>query len=116
MSLMETFDELGLDELVLSVDGASVELTSSGKPPVVESDGRTPTDGRHHVLAPSVGVVRLRTAEGDEVRDEDVVSLLEVWTSTVEVTAGTDGTVREVPVAEGTLVEYGQTLLTIELA
>jgi hypothetical protein len=32
-SLMETFEDLGLSELVLSVGGTRVELTSDGKPP-----------------------------------------------------------------------------------
>jgi acetyl-CoA carboxylase biotin carboxyl carrier protein len=116
MSLMERFDQLGLDELVLDMDGTRVELTSSGNPPVVETNGSTASPERHDVLAPSVGIVRLPSPKGSEVGPEDVVCVLEVWTSTVEVAAGVRGTVAEVQVAEGTLVEYGQLLLSIEPA
>jgi biotin carboxyl carrier protein len=116
MSLMDKFEELGLDELVLSADGTRVELTSGGKPATVEMSGALATAGPHDVPAPSVGIVRVRTSEDCEVAPEDVVCVLEVWTSTIEVAAGVHGTVRELQVAEGMLVEYGQTLLRIEPA
>jgi biotin carboxyl carrier protein len=113
-SLMERFEEYGLDELVLSVGGTRVELTSSGKPPVVESDGPDPPGTGHEVIAPSVGIVRLGAPVGSEVSAEDEVCLLEVWTSTIQVKAGVDGTVRQHHVEEGALAEYGQVLLSIE--
>jgi biotin carboxyl carrier protein len=115
MSLMERFEELGLDELVLNVDGTKVELTSSGRPPIVESDDDAAT-GLHPVLAPSVGIVRQLAAVDGEVVADDVVCLLEVWTSTIPVQAGTAGTVRERHVEEGALAEYGQALVSIEPA
>jgi len=111
---MDRFDELGLDELVLSVDGTRVELTSSGKPPVgAEPTAPRPVDVVHEVPAPSVGIVRSLVAVGGEVGAEDVVCLLEVWTSTIEVHAGVDGTVLAVHVEEGAMAEYGQALLSI---
>jgi biotin carboxyl carrier protein len=109
---MSRFDELGLDELSLSVDGTQVELTSSGKPPVVAA----PADAVHEVLAPSVGFPRAIRSVGSEVGAEDVVCLLEVWTSTMEVKAGIDGTVLELHVDEGAMAEYGQALLSIRPA
>jgi biotin carboxyl carrier protein len=109
-SLMETFEELGLSELVLSVGGTRVELTSNGKPPTaVRTAGPL-----HSVLAPSVGIVRLTSEQGGRVRVEDVVCTIDVWKSTIPVQAGLDGVVRKVHVAEGTMVEYGQSLLDIE--
>ena len=107
-SLMETFEELGLSELVLSVGGTRVELTSDGRPPTVETAGRL-----HHVLAPSVGIVRLTSEKGGRVRADDVVCFLDVWKSTIPLEAGVDGTVRNVHVADGMMVEYGQILVDV---
>jgi biotin carboxyl carrier protein len=113
MSLMDRFEALGLDELVLSVDGTRVELTSSGRPPVVDGRVAAPSARLHQVLAPSVGIARQLAAVGSEVGAEDVVCVLEVWTSTIDVQAGAAGTVRELHVEEGTMAEYGQALLSI---
>src|SRR5712691_6016711 len=109
-SLMETFEDLGLSELVLSVGGTRVELTSDGKPPTTMAT----VGPLHHVLAPSVGIVRVTSERGRRVRGEDVVCTLDIWKSTIPVQAGHDGIVRTVHVAEGTMVEYGQSLLDIE--
>jgi biotin carboxyl carrier protein len=108
-SLMETFEDLGLSELVLSVGGTRVELTSDGKPPTT----MTAVGPLHEVIAPSVGIVRLTSERGGRVRAEDVVCTLDVWKSTIPVRAGLDGVVRNVHVADGTMVEYGQPLLDI---
>jgi len=111
---MDRFEELGLDELVLNVDGSTVELSSSGKPPVVEGEAAAPA--RHEVVAPSVGIVRQLVSVGSELGADDVVCRLEVWKSTAAVQAGTTGTVRKVHVEEGALAEYGQALVSIEPA
>ena len=113
MALMDRFEALGLDELVLSVDGTRVELTSSGRPPLVDGLAAPSTEGLHEVLAPSVGIARQLAAVGTEVRADDVVCVLEVWKSTIEVQAGAPGTVRELHVEEGAMAEYGQPLLSI---
>src|SRR5260370_34234386 len=91
-SLMEPFGELGLSEIVLSVGGRRVELTSDGKPPTT----MTTAGPLHHVLAPSVGIVRLTSEQGGRVRADDVVRILDVWTSTVPVKSGMDGVVASV--------------------
>jgi biotin carboxyl carrier protein len=109
-SLMETFEDLGLGELVLTVGGTRVELTSDGKPPTT----MTAAGPLHHVLAPSVGIVRLTSEQGGRLRADDLVCTLDVWKSTIPVRAGLDGIVRKVHVADGTMVEYGQSLLDIE--
>ena len=108
--LMETFEDLGLSELVLSVGGTSVELTSDGKPPTT----MTAAGPLRHVLAPSVGIVRLTSKQGGRVRVDDVVCTVDVWKSTIPVKAGVDGVVGNVHAADGTMVEYGQSLLDIE--
>ena len=109
-SLMAAFDDLGLSELVLSVGGTRVELTSDGKPPTT----MTAAGSLHHVLAPSVGIVRLTSKQGGRVRVDDVVCTVDVWKSTIPVKAGVDGVVGNVHAADGTMVEYGQSLLEIE--
>jgi biotin carboxyl carrier protein len=108
-SLLEKFDDLGLSELVLTVGGTRVELSSSGKPPSIVGTGP-----HHHVLAPTVGIIELVPERGERVRADDVVCVLQVWTSSVPVKAGLDGIVRAVHVEEGTMVEYGQLLVDIE--
>ena len=115
VSLTDAFEELGLDELILDVGGTRIELTSSGDPP--RGDVAPPDRPLlHEVLAPSVGIVRLPLEPGRSVYADDVVCRLEVWTSTMPVTAGVDGTVCEVHVEEGALVEYGEVLLSIDPA
>jgi len=109
-SLMETFENLGLSELVLSVGGTRVELTNNGKPPTT----MTTAGPLRQILAPSVGIVRLTSDRGRRVRADDIVCTLDVWKSTIPVRAGLDGVVRKVHVADGTMVEYGQSLLDIE--
>jgi biotin carboxyl carrier protein len=111
MALMDRFEAFGLDELVLSVDGTRVELTSNGKPPLV--DGQPAAQVLHEVLAPSVGIARQLAAVGSEVGLEDVVCRLEVWNRTLEVQAGASGIVREQHVEDGAMAEYGQALLSI---
>jgi acetyl-CoA carboxylase biotin carboxyl carrier protein len=125
VSLTDAFEDIGLDELILDIGGTRVELTSSGKPPLGAMGALAPARTLlHEVVAPSVGIVRLGpapdappfAAAGSGVGSDDVVCLLEVWTSTMPVKAGIDGTVREVHVDEGAMAEYGQVLLSVEPA
>jgi biotin carboxyl carrier protein len=115
-SILAAFEDLGLSELILDVGGTHVELASNGEPPLGQTATPNGSDRStlHDVLAPSVGIVRLARGPGAQVDADDVVCVLDVWTSTIPVQAGVDGTVREVHVAEGTMVEYGQPLFGIE--
>jgi biotin carboxyl carrier protein len=109
-SLMETFEDLGLSELVLSVGGTRVELTSNGKRPTTVATA----EPLHYVLAPSVGIVRLTSERGGRVRAGDILCTLDVWKSTIPVRADVDGIVQTLHVADGTMVQYGQQLVDIE--
>jgi pyruvate carboxylase len=109
-SLMETFEDLGLSELVLSVGGTRVELTSNGKPPTTVATA----EPLHYVLAPSVGIVRLTSEQGRRVRAGDILCALDVWKSAIPVRADVDGIVQTLHVADGTMVQYGQQLVDIE--
>jgi acetyl-CoA carboxylase biotin carboxyl carrier protein len=74
------------------------------------------------VTAPILGTVYLRPAPdaepfvtvGDAVAADTTVAIVEVMKLMNPVQAGVAGTVTEICVAEGTMVEYGQPLLRIE--
>ena len=51
---------------------------------------------------------------GQRVRASDTVCLIEVMKLFHSVSAGVDGTVVRIPVSNGSLVEYNQTLVVIE--
>jgi len=53
---------------------------------------------------------------GSEVEEETVVGIIEVMKLMNTVRAGVRGTVIEIPVVDGALVEYGETLLRIRKA
>jgi acetyl-CoA carboxylase biotin carboxyl carrier protein len=74
------------------------------------------------VTAPILGTVYLRpspdaerfVAVGDTVAADTTVAIIEVMKLMNPVPAGVAGTVTEICAAEGTMVEYGQTLMRIE--
>ena len=53
---------------------------------------------------------------GSEVEEETVVGIIEVMKLMNTVRAGVRGTVIEIPIVDGALVEYGETLLRIRKA
>jgi len=82
-----------------------------------------PAHGLHEVLAPSVGIF-YRAPEpgappfveaGRHVEPGDVVCIVEVMKLMNHVTAGLAGVVREVHVENGTMIEHGQRLFSIEV-
>jgi biotin carboxyl carrier protein len=112
-TVLEDFERFELSELVLTLGDARVELTSDGAPPRGTTIGPVRA-ALHRVVAPTVGLVQLRVAEGAEVSVDDVLCSLDVTTSTVDVQAGVAGVVRTIDVADGALAEYGQSLVGIE--
>ena len=116
-SLLDAFDEFGFTELELTVGDTHVELRSGdGTRPEPAEPSNPHRSSIHHVTAPTVGLVRLTPAATPDLKvgPDDVLGVLEVWTSSVEVKAGVAGVVRTVDVEEGTLAEYGQPLVGIE--
>jgi acetyl-CoA carboxylase biotin carboxyl carrier protein len=89
--------------------------------PDAAPEAAAPTAGTA-VTAPILGTVYLRPAPdadpfvtvGDTVAADTTVAIVEVMKLMNPVPAGVAGTVTEVCVTEGTMVEYGQTLLRIE--
>ena len=87
--------------------------------PAVES---SPADGLIAVRAPMLGTFYRASAPGEpafvetgtQVSAEDTVCLVEVMKLFNSVRAGVAGTVRKIAVENGSMVEYGQTLILIE--
>ena len=59
-------------------------------------------------------VWKVVASEGDEVRPEDVLVVLESMKMEIPVLAETAGRVRSLPVAEGALVREGDVLAVLE--
>ncbi len=103
---------------VSSLSGASASGTA---PPVTAS---TPDAAAlHRITSPSVGVL-WRAPEpsappfvevGQRVEPGDPVCIVEVMKLFNHVQAGVAGTIRSIEVANGDMVEHGQTLFLVEL-
>ncbi len=78
------------------------------KPPKrIASDGQS-------VLAPMHGIVaEIKVAAGDEIRDGQVVAIIEAMKMMNEVVAHRAGTVRSIDAAVGQTLESGQSIVTI---
>ena len=103
---------------VSSIGGAS----GTGTAPTVTTE--TPhAAALHRITAPSVGVL-WRAPEpsappfvevGQRVEPGDPVCIVEVMKLFNHIQAGVSGTIRSVEVANGEMVEHGQTLFVVEL-
>ena len=72
-------------------------------------------DGEERVTAPMPGkVVRILVAPGDEVAARQPVVVVEAMKMENEMAAPRAGTVKEIPVEEGTSVDAGRVLAVIE--
>jgi acetyl-CoA carboxylase biotin carboxyl carrier protein len=79
-------------------------------------------EGLHRVTAPSVGTVYRSpqpgappfVEEGARVEPDDIVCIVEVMKLMNNVEAGAAGVVREIHVENGTMIEYGQVLFSID--
>ncbi len=140
--LMKAFDESTLSELSYEFEGAKVRLrrfaaqgVTQAPPPVMKAeqpaqpaapnagpDDAGPDFNRLiEVKSPVVGIyyeapepgkkpfVRL----GDKVKKGDVLCLVEVMKQVTEVVSPQDGQVADVCVQNGSVVEFGQTLIKL---
>lgn len=143
ISLLEAFEEFGWSEMILTVNGTRVELTGSGRPPAgaagevspgatrppeaarppdASGSSAAPQTARHDVLSPSVGIFYVAPEPGappfvevgQHVNAEDIVCIVEVMKLINHVKAGLSGIVRTVHAQNGTMVQHGQPLLSIE--
>lgn len=113
-----------------AVSVALPAATSAAPPPKVETAPAAPTaalsaaelEGLVPVRTPTLGVFYRAASpevppfvkEGDHVKAEDQVGLLEVMKLFSPVTAGVSGKVVKILVTDNMLVEHGQTLMLIQ--
>ncbi len=115
-------------EIEIEHDRVMTPPTGSGGAavPTGSDDGSVEDDheGLVDVVAPTVGVVRFSPesngtqgmVEGVVVGPADQVAQIEAMKTTTAVLAGRAGTIREVCVGDGEVVEFGQPLLRLEPA
>jgi acetyl-CoA carboxylase biotin carboxyl carrier protein len=140
ISLMDGGD---IEELTIEQESAGLKLTLRKPAPAAvgstalldddwdapeaheaNAEGDTRDESVVEIGAPLVGVFRVSmepdaralVADGDDVREGQVVGAIEALNVLNEVETQTSGRVRKVLVADGQPVEYGQPLLEIERA
>ncbi|HET9863842.1 MAG TPA: biotin/lipoyl-containing protein [Steroidobacteraceae bacterium] len=125
------------DELELEIDGLKIHLKKGGQSPFPGKEGQSPFASKEglspfpskeglspflEVRAPLLGTFYRApkpgappfVEPGASVEPDTVVGIIEVMKLMNAVRAGMRGVVREIRARDGTLVEYGETLLLVE--
>jgi biotin carboxyl carrier protein len=125
--LFEYFQTSGFQHLTLECDGISIRLSrrnaaddcrSAGEPAADTQDAHGAHDTQ--LTAPGVGFVGVPPGRdripgvGEPVEEDSLLFVLRRFKDVVEVRAGTAGRLTSVAVDEGTFVEFGQPLATID--
>jgi biotin carboxyl carrier protein len=115
----------GMGELELRHAGSQLRLFREGSAAQIERDdaGAHAPAHEHIVRAPAVGTFVVNypmtsvplAARGAQVKRGDVVALIACAGFLREVIVDVDGFVRDVLARDATLVEYGQSLLAINI-
>ena len=103
--------------------GEKEKVLSETEPPLTEEEEESPAENIYEVTAPMVGTFYRAPApdadpfvqEGDRVGEEDTLCILEAMKLMNEIKAERAGTVKKVLVENGTMVEFGQPLLQLEV-
>lgn len=138
--IMRLVEQSGFDELTLEIEGTKICLrrgtpaeassghavpAPAGSEPAVSRAVPVATDPNvHEVVAPLLGTFYRAPKPGAppfvevgaQVSEETVIGIIEVMKLMNSVRAGVSGTVTEFLVADGTLAEYGVTLLRVRKA
>ncbi len=94
---------------------ASAAPVASAPAPAASAGGSGASGALGEVVSPLAGkVVSIATPVGTAVKNGQVVIVLEAMKMNTEVTANTDGVVKEVKVKPGDAAEEGQLLMVIE--
>jgi len=131
-------EESTFDELDLEIDGLKIHLRRSGAAPLRTTASRSPAPAAAAkedavpaappdpdlaaVRAPLLGTFYRApkpgappfVEAGARVDANTIVGIIEVMKLMNTVRAGVRGVVREIRVRDGVLVEYGETLMTVE--
>lgn len=127
------FKELELHKMIVEDGDFHLTLVKESAVPVrAEKPGETivgeqayaaPEEEKHsgykEIKAPLLGMLSLGSEDevpkvGDKVKKGDILCSIEAMKMLNNVTSDVDGTIREICVNDGTLVEYNQTLFVIE--
>jgi acetyl-CoA carboxylase biotin carboxyl carrier protein len=136
--IMRLVEQSGFDELTLEMEGTKISLrrgAPAGAPapaptaaaaPAVSAAAATPVAARadpalQDLPSPLLGTFYRApkpgaspfVAVGSQVEEDTIVGIIEVMKLMNTVRAGVRGTVAEILVADGALVEYGATLLRV---
>ena len=102
-------------ELAVHADGVVWRTVVNGRRAAGPDGASAGDDGEARVVAPMPGkVVRILVAPGDEVAARQPVVVVEAMKMENELSASRAGTVKEIPVREGTSVDAGRVLAVIE--
>ena len=102
-------------ELAVHADGVVWRTVVNGRRAAGAGGADAGADGEERVTAPMPGkVVRILAAPGDAVAARQPVVVVEAMKMENELSASRAGTVKEIPVQEGTSVDAGRVLAVIE--
>jgi acetyl-CoA carboxylase biotin carboxyl carrier protein len=130
-------EESTFDELELEIDGLKIHLRRSGAAPLRTAASQSPAPaaaaaGGVPQAPPDPGLAAVRAPllgtfyrapkpgappfveAGARVEANTIVGIIEVMKLMNTVRAGVRGVVREIRARDGVLVEYGETLMTVE--
>lgn len=100
-----------------SWDGKKIQfkLEKKAKADSGTGEGGVDADGNIHIHAPLPSeVIKVLVQVGDEVKDGEDLMILEAMKMVMEVQAPADGIVKAIHVKQGSTVESGQVLVTLE--
>lgn len=112
--------EAGDGSLQVAVDHRPIRATvisgtRAGNPARSGSGANQTHNGPRRIVAPMPGrIVKVMVRVGDQVKAQQALMVIEAMKMENELRSVTDGTVTDVRVAEGALVESGAALIVIE--
>jgi acetyl-CoA carboxylase biotin carboxyl carrier protein len=138
--IMRLVEQSGFDELTLEMEGTKISLrrgaaagaplaapaalaaaTPAAAPPLSKPAPGASDPDLQDLAAPLLGTFYRAPKPGappfvevgSQVEADSIVGIIEVMKLMNTVRAGVRGTVAEIPVADGMLVEYGETLMRV---
>lgn len=99
----------------VSVGGREVVLREPGAEPASYKSEDKALDGGLHVRSPMPGkVIKVQVAEGENVRKNQTLAIVEAMKMENEITSAIEGRVKKIHVAAGELVDADKMLIELE--
>jgi len=106
--------EVEVEELVGGASAAPTPVVSAPQPVAKAAKKSSGAVGATKVSAPMPGVILdVKVKEGDQVKEGDVVAILEAMKMENEIVASATGTIASVNVSKGASVETGDLIVSI---